>query len=155
MRATSRRNRALAVAAAVCLTGPAMPAAGAQPPHPSPVNTEPRGLKWATAPRPEERRAGGDYLAYVAPAGDYRVQTVDVATREPVGQGIRTDAAQGVAVTPDGAKVYVANTGQYDVLAADAAGGTPRSIHVGPYPQDVAVSPDGEKVYATVTGGAT
>ena len=63
--------------------------------------------------------------------------------------------AQAAAKIAGVAKVYVANTGRYEVLVAEAAGGTPRGVHVGPHPQDVAVSPDGRKVYATVTGGAT
>lgn len=146
-----------AVLTALAVPVGAVPGAAGQGTGPYPVNTAPGVPKWVPGPgpRPDERRANGDRLAYVALAGDYRVRTVDVATREIVGTDIVTDAAQGVAVTPDGAKVYVANTGRYEVLVADAAGGTPRAVHVGPHPQDVMGSPDGRKVYATVTGGAT
>ena len=68
---------------------------------------------------------------------------------------ISADSPEGVAVTPDGGTVYVAQTGQYSVIAVNASTGAETPVQVGPYPQDVAVSPDGKQVYATVTGGDT
>jgi YVTN family beta-propeller protein len=142
----------LGVPAGVALTGSPSPRE-----RPTPTNSAPGGAKWTKNPQsqPGARRATGGYRAYVALAGGYGVATVDVATRTFVGKGISTDAGQGVAVTPDGKKLYIANTGQYEVLVADPVNGTVRAVHVGPYPRDVAVSPDGGKVYATVTGGDT
>ncbi len=49
----------------------------------------------------------------------------------------------------------VAETGQYYVLAVNAATKAQTKIEVGAYPQDVTVSPDGKLAYATVTGGDT
>lgn len=157
----SRRRRHLA---AICVAGlvlldvppgSAQDASG-QGPRPRPSNSAPAGPKWE-APRepPEARRAAGPYLAYVALAGGYTVATVDVTAHRIVAGRIGTDAAQGVAATPDGTKLYIADTGQYDVLVVEAAGGSTRSLHVGPFPHDVAISPGGRKVYATVTGGDT
>jgi YVTN family beta-propeller protein len=154
-----RLSRLLTAGGAAGLLVLAVPAGAALTSHerPAPVNTPPGGPKWTKSAQPqsEVRRATEGYRAYVALAGGYGVATVDVATRAFVGKGIATDAGQGVAVTPDGKKLYIANTGQYEVLAADPVTGTTRAVHVGPYPRDVAVSPDGGKVYATVTGGDT
>ena len=66
------------------------------------------------------------------------------------------DTPEGVAVTPDDSQVFIAETGQYDVIADVHS--RPRHetpIEVGAYPQDVAASPDGARVYATLTGGDT
>lgn len=127
-----------------------------QDPRPTPSNAPPAGGKWQSPGEgPQTRRGAGGYVAYVAVAGAYRVFTVDVAGHRILRSNIATDAAQGVAATPDGRKVYVANTGQYDVLVVDPVSGVKRSVHVGPYPRDVAVSPDGRKAYAAVSGGDT
>jgi YVTN family beta-propeller protein len=96
--------------------------------------------------------ASTDYHAYVALAGAYSIAEVDVASDTILADSISADSPEGVAVTPDGATVYVAETGQYQVIAVNASTGTETPITVGPYPQDVAVSPDGSQVYATVTG---
>jgi YVTN family beta-propeller protein len=157
----SRRRFHLAV---VCVAGLVLldvPPGSAQGvsgrgPQPRPSNTAPAGPKW-DAPRepPQARRATGPYVAYVAVAGGYTVATIDVTAHRIVASDISTDAAQGVAATPDGAKLYIADTGQYDVLVVEPADGSARSLHVGPFPHDVAISPGGTKVYATVTGGDT
>jgi len=60
-----------------------------------------------------------------------------------------------VAFSPDGSTAYIAETGQYYVIAEDLATKAQTKITVGAYPQDVAVSPSGNVVYATVTGGDT
>jgi YVTN family beta-propeller protein len=99
--------------------------------------------------------AGTDYTAWVARAGGYDVVPVDVATDTVLSPVFDADTPEGVAVTPDGSQVFIAETGQYDVIAANPATGAETPIYVGPYPQDVAVSPDGSEVYATVTGGNT
>jgi len=77
---------------------------------------------------------------------------VNVTAAAIVGE-ISADTAEGVAVSPDGSTVYVAETGQYYVIADNLVTKTKTQIEVGPYPQDVAVSPSGNVVYATVTGG--
>ncbi len=97
----------------------------------------------------------GDYDAYVAAAGGDEVLQLDVST-DTIVNAFSADTAEGVAVTPDNSQVFIAETGQYDVIPVTVASGkegTP--IEVGAYPQDVAVSPDGSTVYATLTGGDT
>jgi YVTN family beta-propeller protein len=99
--------------------------------------------------------AGLPGYAYVAAAGGYEVIKIDVATDQIVSTAISDDTGEGLAVTPSGSTVYVASTGQYSVLAANATTGVETAIKVGAYPQDVALSPSGKLLYATVTGGDT
>ena len=67
----------------------------------------------------------------------------------------------GVAVSPDGGSVYVANNSsnsvsQYDVGAGGAlAPKTPATVTEGGFPRGVAVSPDGGSVYVTNQFGGT
>jgi YVTN family beta-propeller protein len=140
-------------AAALGLTG------GDGTPRPAPSNAAPEGPKWAVGTSAAQHSAVSaglsGYRGYVALAGGYQVATVDAATHTIVAAGISTDTGEGEAVSPDGKTLYVANTGQYDVLAVDLASGKETPIQVGAFPQDVALSPDGRKLYATVTGGDT
>jgi YVTN family beta-propeller protein len=154
------RKTSIVVRALVGLVVLAAPASALDTPEPPapprPPNGAPAGPKWAPqSPPPQARWASGGYRAYVALAGGFNVSIVDAASHRVIRTGIATDAAQGVAVTPDGRKLYIANTGQYDVLVVDLVRNTRRRVHVGPFPHDVAVSPDGSRVYATVTGGNT
>ncbi len=96
-----------------------------------------------------------DYYAYVAASTAGEIVEVNVAAAAIVGEITGADTANSVAVSPDGSTAYIAETGQYYVIADDLATGAETKIEVGPYPQDVAVSPSGSLVYATVTGGDT
>jgi YVTN family beta-propeller protein len=98
--------------------------------------------------------SGPSYYAYVAAGGGDEIVEVNVSAAAIVGT-ISADTASGVAVSPAGSTVYIAETGQYYVIADDLATNTETKIEVGAYPQDVAVSPSGNVVYATVTGGDT
>ena len=91
----------------------------------------------------------------MALAGGFSVAEADASSDSILADSISADSPEGVTVTPDGGTVYVAETGQYSVIAVNASTGAETPIEVGPYPQDVAVSPDGKQVYATVTGGDT
>ena len=56
----------------------------------------------------------------------------------------------GIAVTPDGTKVYVTNWGSTNVSVINTATNTvTATVDVGTTPIGVAVSPDGTKVYVT------
>jgi YVTN family beta-propeller protein len=103
------------------------------------------------------KSAGTDpsYYAYVASGTGGEIIEVNVAAAEEVGLITGADTTNGVSITPDGSTAYIAETGQYYVIADNLATGTKTSIEVGPYPEDVAVSPNGTLVYATVTGGDT
>jgi YVTN family beta-propeller protein len=90
---------------------------------------------------------------YVTNQGDNTVSVIDTATNTvtatiPVGSG-----PSGVAVTPDGTKVYVANAFfgfGTNVSVIDAATNTViATIPAGSAPGNVAVTPDGRRVYVT------
>jgi hypothetical protein len=88
------------------------------------------------------------YYAYVAASTGDEIIEVNVAKAAIVGE-ISADTADGVALTPNGSTAYIAETGQYYVLADDLATKAQTKIEVGAYPEDVAVSPSGKVVYAT------
>ena len=59
---------------------------------------------------------------------------------------------EGVAVSPDGSRVYVANAGSSTVSVIDTATNTvTATIAVGLWRYGVAVTPDGSKVYVANT----
>ena len=61
----------------------------------------------------------------------------------------------GVAITPDGTKAYVANTGSDNVSVIDVATGSVSTIGVGTRPAGVAITPDGTKAYVANSDGNT
>jgi len=98
--------------------------------------------------------SSASYYAYIASETGSEVVEVNVSAGSIVGT-ISADSVEGVAITPDGSTAYLAETGQYYVIADDLATKAQTKIEVGAYPQDVAVSPAGKVVYATVTSGDT
>jgi YVTN family beta-propeller protein len=100
--------------------------------------------------------------AYITNAGSNTVSVIDTATNTitatvPVGSN-----PNGVAVTPDGTKVYVANSDWDNVFAIDtvsvidtAINNVTATVDVGGSPSGVAVTPDGTKVYVTNDGSNT
>ncbi|MEU1403511.1 serine/threonine-protein kinase [Streptomyces sp. NPDC005728] len=118
------------------------------------------------APRPGHRRArliAGVVLAALAAGGSaiYLTQSrssnpdhAAPASVLPIRVG---DSPQGVAVSPDGRRVYVANFASGSVSVIDVA--TNRTvgdpIPVGDTPEGVDVSPDGRKVYVTNNSSAS
>ena len=61
-----------------------------------------------------------------------------------------------VAITPDGTKVYVANSASNTVSVIHRPGNTVvATIPVGNFPQGVAITPDGTQAYVTNYGDNT
>ncbi len=92
--------------------------------------------------------------AYITNLGPYTVSVIDTATDTVIATILPVGLdPTGVAVSPDGSKVYVTNNvstvspfGTVSVI--DAATNTvSATISVGFLPEGVAVSPDGSKVY--------
>ncbi|MGA9190006.1 MAG: PKD domain-containing protein [Methanosarcina sp.] len=84
--------------------------------------------------------------AYIANSGDNNVSVIDTATDKVTAMIPVGNYPRGVAVTPDGKKVYVTN--YYNIFIIDATKNkVTATIPVGNYPSGVAVSPDGKRVY--------
>ena len=91
-------------------------------------------------------------LAYVANAGNYTVSVLDTASNSVVATVPAGSASMGidvgVAVSPDGSRVYVAdNCGAVRVI--DASINTVIAAIPVVCPQNVVVSPDGTRLYVT------
>ena len=85
--------------------------------------------------------------------GDNTVSVIDTATNTVVATIPVGNFPLGVAVTPDGTKVYVANFSDNTVSVIHTATNTVvKTIPVGTGPMAVAVTPDGTKVYVTNDG---
>jgi YVTN family beta-propeller protein len=88
--------------------------------------------------------------AYIANHGDGTVSVIDTATNKVTATVDVGSGPDGVAVTPDGTKVYVTNSYYDNVSVIDTATNkVTATIPVGRYPEGVAVTPDGTKVYVT------
>src|SRR5215813_1835163 len=85
--------------------------------------------------------------AYITQGGG-NVSVIDTATDEVTGTISVGGYLFGVAVIPDGSKVYVTdiNNGTVSVIST-ATNQVTGTIAVGEVPQGVAVTPDGSKVY--------
>ena len=88
---------------------------------------------------------------------DSTVSVIDTATNTVVGSPIPVgNVPIGVAVTPDGTKVYVTNFGSANVSVIHTATKTVvKTVPVGTGPWAVAISPDGTKVYVANSAGNT
>lgn len=101
----------------------------------------PHGITWI---------AGSDRVA-VTTEGSGTLCIVDVAARRLV-QAIPTGArtSHQVAVTPDGARAFVANIGSGSATAIDLASGTVlKQLPTGDGAEGIAVSPDGREVWVS------
>ena len=81
------------------------------------------------------------------------MSVIDTATNSvtaTIGVGFRP---VGVAATPDGSKVYVANFSSNNISAiATATNTVTATIPIGTFPEGVAVTPDGSKLYVANDG---
>ena len=92
-------------------------------------------------------------------AADYQGNTItpiDPRT-QAFGTPVTVDANPiGVAVSPDGSRVYVANNTSNDVSVVDARAGTlVTNVSAGSAPTGIAVSPDGSTIWLTNSGDNT
>jgi YVTN family beta-propeller protein len=108
----------------------------------SPVNPGASGSPAAEAHR----------KAYVGLFGDKAVAVLDTLTNEVV-KTIGVTAPDGLVLTPDGKKVYVASgdTGSVKVIATDTDS-IVTSIDVGAKPAGLAITPDGRRLVVSVGG---
>jgi YVTN family beta-propeller protein len=91
------------------------------------------------------------------------VSVIDTTTNAVTGTIAVGSFPFGVAVSPDGSSLYVANarSGTVSVIAAagnaviNVPGSCSPAIGVGSFPQGVAVTPDGRKVYVANAGDNT
>lgn len=91
-------------------------------------------------------------FAYV-PSPDNRLTIVDTATNATVGSLATGANPSGIAVTPAGHRVYVANFNDGTVTVVDALNlRVLTTIPVGPQPLGMQVSPDGRKVAIATFG---
>ena len=97
-------------------------------------------------------------FAYVTVSGDNAVSVIDTATNN-VAQTVNLGTYSypfGVAVSPDGTKVYVANcsaSGNGTVSIIDTTTNKVTStVKVGSWPAGVVISPDGTRIYVANSG---
>ena len=95
------------------------------------------------------------YVA-LASASSGEVVEIDSYTKQPVGRAMVGATPTGIALSPDGSKLFVANHNSADVAVLSTR---PLSlinrVSVGVSPARVAVAPNGSKVYVTCKGSGT
>jgi uncharacterized protein (TIGR03437 family) len=92
--------------------------------------------------------------AYVANNGDNTVSVIDTSSNTVVATIHVGSGPEGVALTPDGTRLYVANDGGA-VWVIDTSNNTVvAKVTVGGDPYAVAITPDGPRVYVTQDNGA-
>lgn len=129
---------------------------------PSQVAVSPTPAAGSTAAQPKwdvyVADSGADDVRHFVLSLDTLTCTASVAPSQPLSASIIPVGASpyGIAITPDGAKAYVSNTGSGTVTPIDLATGQPGiPIPVGQRPQGIAVTPDGTKVYVANSASNT
>jgi len=88
-------------------------------------------------------------VVYVSTAGG-GISEINAANYSVIATAPFPDNANGVAITPDGRRMYAADRDVPKVIVFDSATNVPiAQIPIGNGPLSVAVSPDGSRVYAT------
>jgi YVTN family beta-propeller protein len=95
-------------------------------------------------------------FAYVANGDASDVTVIETAGRSTVTGTVKVGSHPlGTAITPDGRRAYVANSGSGTVSVIDTSTREVTHLPVGDYPSAVAVSLDGSRAYVTNTGSDT
>ena len=92
-------------------------------------------------------------VAYVLNRDGDDISVIDLATNSVIGPTIPVgDSPLGMAISPDGSRVYVAGGGAVWVIdtTTRAAVGPPIQMVAGP--REVAITPDGTRAYVALTG---
>src|SRR5580692_12328688 len=90
-------------------------------------------------------------LAYVANLGSNNVSVINTANNSVVATVNVGSQPNGIAITPDGTRAYVANGGGAVWVLATAGNGVLAKVSLGGYPTAVAITPDGTRAYVTRT----
>ena len=90
-------------------------------------------------------------VAYITNSGDRTVSVINTTTNTVTATVLVRSYPYGVAVSPDGMKVYVVNyVNSGTVSVINTANNTvTATVNVGKGPEGVAVTPDGKKIYVT------
>jgi gliding motility-associated-like protein len=95
-------------------------------------------------------------FGYITNAGSNNVSVIDISTNSVVATVPVGSNPIGVAISPDGQRVYVSNKGSKSVSVINTSNNTVASaITVGNSPIGLGVSPDGSKVYIANSGDGT
>ena len=99
----------------------------------------------------------GDRLYLASAETEGRILQLDTTTDSLVGDPIPVgDFPRALAVTPDGARLYVANGWDDTVSVIDTkAGRVTTTLAVGNHPLGLALTPDGRRLYVTNTSDGT
>ncbi len=95
-------------------------------------------------------------FAYVADGDAEDVTVVETAGRSTVTGKVKVGSHPvATAITPDGKRAYVANSGSDTVSVIDTTSHDVTTIKVGDHPSAVAISLDGSRAYVANTGSGT
>ncbi len=97
--------------------------------------------------------AGAIPYAYITSSGTAIVTVIDCSTDLVIDTVSVEMLPIGVAISPDGTKVYITHYANKSVSVIDSATNTViASVKVGTFPYGIAVTPDGTKVYVAHSG---
>ena len=105
-------------------------------------------LSAASAATEQGTPSSGTYAYILTGIDSDTVSVIDIATNNVTATLNVGDSSSGIAVSPDGTKVYVTNCDSNNVSVIDTATNkVTATVPVGRYPAGVAVTPNGKKVY--------
>src|SRR5580658_7701792 len=90
-------------------------------------------------------------LAYVANLGSNNVSVINTTSNSVVATVNVGSQPNGIAITPDQTRAYVANGGGEVWVLATAGNTVLAKVSLGGYPTAVAITPDGTRAYVTRT----